>query len=222
MNSGKFNKAIYSLLFLVVFLCLFTTNKGFCNKNYVALTFDDGPNPPYTEQLLDILEKYKIKATFFFIGRNIEMHRNTAIEVVKRGHEIGNHGYMHENLALKTPNKIINEISKTDSLIKGLGLSEVKLFRPPFGSGLLSILISKLVGETLVLQGLSPIDYLRPSPDKIVYNIMKNIKPCSIITLHDGEGIRVETIVATELLINKLSENYEFVTASSLLKICKL
>lgn len=211
------------ILFFGLFVIVETTMASVtCRKNIVALTFDDGPNPPHTEELLKLLEKHKIKATFFLIGRNIEMHKFSALEIVKSGHEVGNHGYMHERRAsLFSLHKIVYEIRKTDELIESLGLAKPKLFRPPFGESYLGGLVSKKLGKTLILydKGLAPKDYLRVDPELIYEDIIKNVKPCSIIALHDGEGIRVETLVSTEKIINELkSRNYDFVTVSNLLR----
>lgn len=92
--------------------------KGNNDQKVVALTFDDGPDEVYTPQILDILKKYDVKATFFLVGENIERNSDIVAREVEEGHEIGNHTYTHINVAKNGYNEIYNEIIKTQDIIK--------------------------------------------------------------------------------------------------------
>ena len=102
------------------------------SEKVVALTFDDGPDPIYTTQLLEILDRHQIKATFFMVGQKIEEHPNLAAGVYARGHELGNHSYSHQRMLLKSFPFIRHEIDRTDLLLRSLGVSGDIHFRTPF------------------------------------------------------------------------------------------
>ena len=90
----------------------------------VALTYDDGPSPPSTNQLLDILDRYQVKATFFEIGRNIEKHPEIVQMIVARGDELGNHSYSHKDMMFKPREFLLSEIEKTDQLLQEFGVKQ--------------------------------------------------------------------------------------------------
>ena len=94
------------------------------DQRIVALTYDDGPNPPYTDQLLDVLAKHDVKATFFMIGNRIEKHPDTVNRVITEGHQIGNHSYSHPLLGFLPPFYVRREIECTDALLQRLRRSE--------------------------------------------------------------------------------------------------
>ena len=106
---------------------------GATGKKTVALTFDDGPHPKYTKEILALLNRYGIRATFFFIGENIVYYKSTAQAVVNAGHEIGNHTYSHPIFSKVTTEELANEIEKTDRLLADIGYKNSSLFRPPHG-----------------------------------------------------------------------------------------
>lgn len=189
-------------------------------EKVVALSFDDGPNPPYTQELLKVLDHHKVRATFFMIGRNIEMHRNSALAVAKRGHEVANHTYLHHSLRWASPNEIKTEILNTDSLIRSLGYDKDVLFRSPFGeTGVFLPRVLWRMRRVNVLYDTTAPDYLRLSPDRLTQQLIENIHPGSIIVLHDGEGIRTETLLATHRLIEWLkTHDYRVVPVGELLK----
>ena len=100
----------------------------------IALTFDDGPHPRYTERILDILAKYGIKATFFMVGENVKNYPETAKRVASEGHEIGNHTYTHPHINSMKAEDLCGEIVKCEQAIREVtGVSSVNLFRPPEG-----------------------------------------------------------------------------------------
>ena len=103
------------------------------DERIVALTFDDGPHPRFTDEILDILEKYSVKATFFVIGRNAESYRGKLKRIAESGHEIGNHTYSHVTAGKTNAENFALELKKTHEIIKKITGTEPVLFRPPTG-----------------------------------------------------------------------------------------
>ncbi len=185
----------------------------------VALTYDDGPNPPYTNQLLELLERNQIKATFFVIGKIAEKYPETVQLILSKGHEVGNHSYSHTQLIFKNPFFIRSEIEKTDKLLRQLGVKQEIHFRAPYGRKLLALpyLLAKRQKKN-ILWNLDSKDYEADNPEVIGSYVIEHVHPGSIILMHDGGGERSRTIAATEILIKKLKEKgYKFKTISELI-----
>ncbi len=104
------------------------------DRKVVALTFDDGPQPEYTQELLGILEAHKIKATFYLVGKNVERHFDETTAIINAGHEIGNHSWSHPRMVFKSQKFIAEEIESTDKVIRAAGQLGEIYFRPPFGT----------------------------------------------------------------------------------------
>ena len=195
-------------------------NKGENEKcKRIALTFDDGPCAKYDRRILDILDKYKIKATFFMVGENIEREPETAREIVSRGHEIGNHTYSHKKLGRLGRNELESEISRTESIIERVCGKKAVLFRPP--EGYVSDTVGSVVtsdGYRLVLWSIDTLDWKGTSSDAICQKVMKGAKDGAIILCHDYIFGKSNTADAMEKFIPRLINNgYEFVTVSELL-----
>ena len=196
------------------------------DKKLVAFTFDDGPHPEFTIKLLELFKEKGIKATFFVTGSNIEKHKQLIIRMIKEGHELGNHSYSHKNLIFKKKNMIREEIEKTDSFLRELGVKGEIHFRPPFGRLLFaasSVLVS--LKKKVIMWNVPTKDYKENDPNVILNRIYKRIKPGSIIVLHDS-GIEISgkkidrqaTIDAVKVLIDELPKmGYEFRTVSELI-----
>ena len=187
------------------------------DEKVVALTFDDGPSKARTPALLEVLSKYEIKATFFMLGQNIEKYPEVAQMVYDQGHLIGNHSYSHPRLIFKPPSFIVEQIAKTDSLIRSIGQGNTQYFRPPYSS--------KYVVLPLVLNGMQkelvtgsfdpPSEYISPYDALAVANeVIENSEPGSIIYLHDGKASEYEQFAkSVELIIIGLKEKgFRFVT----------
>ena len=159
------------------------------DQKLVALTYDDGPNPPYTQQLLDVLERHQVKATFFLVGRNVEAYPALARSLVESGHEIGNHSYHHKPMTTFSRRKMGEEIERTNTVLEQvLGFKPV-LFRPPYGAigpGLRRALPD--TGMTSVLMDCIGYDWEETDPGKIAAHVLEDLGPGSIILLHDGHG----------------------------------
>ncbi len=191
------------------------------DERVVALTFDDGPNPPYTDRLLDILAVHNVKATFFMIGNRIERHPETARRIIAEKHQVGNHSYSHPLLGFCPPNIVRREIEKTDMLFQELGITEKTVFRAPLLTRFLP------VAYVLAQQDRPHIscnvwgwDWMTQHPGKINRTVLRKVKPGSIIVLHDGkaenkDANRWGTVEATDQIITGLKqEGYRFVRLS--------
>lgn len=191
---------------------------SFGAKN-VALTFDDGPHPRYTPEILALLDKYAIRATFFFIGQNIEYYPETAKAVLRAGHEIGNHTYSHPYYPKTDIATLAEEIQKTDSLLADIGCEDVPLFRPPqglFGEELPILL--RRIDKKAILWNIDTRDWEHKPSMQIVCNVEENLQGGDIILFHDYVSGESTTIPALKKLIPALLERgYRFVTVSELL-----
>jgi len=200
----------------------------------IALTFDDGPNDPYTSEILDILKNYQIKATFFVIGKNVELYPETAQRIIGEGHVIGNHSYTHSaNLSLST--NINYEITKAEEVIFDITGVRPVLFRPPHGkktpwsltilnsNGMITITWNNTANDQHNLLFLG-----KPNPFQYAHNIIKKAKPGQIILMHDGFGTEHGTLKSDRsmlvqslpIIISELQkQGYQFVTIPELLGI---
>lgn len=192
------------------------------NKNEhmkISLTFDDGPHPRYTRQILDILDEYKIKATFFVIGVNADNYPNTLSDIIERGHEIGNHTYSHPHVSNITSENLKDEIEKCESSIYCLTDCKTKLFRPP--EGMLDDSISKVISSLdykTILWDIDTRDWAHTPPNDIAKNIIDNISSGDIILMHDYIAYNSPTPEALRLFIpNLLERGFSFVVVSELI-----
>ena len=190
-----------------------------CEEKTIALTFDDGPHPRYTKQILDILEKYGVKATFFFVGQNIEYYPEAARAVVDAGHEIGNHTYTHNRVKAMSQDEVFAEMSRCDDMIYRLGECQTVLFRPPEGAfGEAVEKSAEMLGYSVILWSIDTRDWDHSTPAEIFQNVTQNIDSGDIILMHDYVGYNSPTPQALELIIPELqSRGYKFVTVSELI-----
>jgi len=192
---------------------------GSREKKLVALTFDDGPHPKETDQVLDVLKKYDVKGTFFIAGKHAQWYKEPLIRASKEGHEIGNHTFNHYDISTLNSRQLEEEIMKCEEAIKSVTGKKTKLFRPPFGSYRKNNLvdIAGKNGYKIVLwTGFDAKDWKNPSAEKIADTIYKNVKNGDIILLHDyGTD---NTVEALNILIPKMKkEGYKFTTVSDLI-----
>ena len=188
-------------------------------QRLVSLTFDDGPHPPYTDQLLDVLAKHNVKATFFMIGNRIEKYPQTVRRVIAEGHQVGNHSYSHPVLGFRLPVRIRREIKHTDKLLRQLGTAGEIGFRAPMLTRFLPVAwVLAKVDRTHISCNVWSWDWTTQNPDRITRRVLKKTKPGSIIVLHDGKAEnahanRTGTIEATDRIITKLKrKKYRFCT----------
>ena len=186
----------------------------------IALTFDDGPHPKITPKILDILDKYSVKATFFVIGVNVKNYPNQLKNILERGHEIGNHTYSHRILKSMPKGEIEKEIFDTQKEIGLIYDYNPTLIRPPCGLYDESLeMIARDLKSKIVLWAIDTHDWAHTSTSNMVKNVLKNIKDGDIILFHDYVSGEYNTPSALEILIPILLERgYEFVTVSELLQ----
>ena len=186
----------------------------------IALTFDDGPHPKITPKILDILDKYSVKATFFVIGVNVKNYPNQLKNILERGHEIGNHTYSHRILKSMPKGEIEKEIFDTQKEISLIYDYNPTLIRPPCGLYDESLeMIARDLKSKIVLWAIDTHDWAHTSTSNMVKNVLKNIKDGDIILFHDYVSGEYNTPSALEILIPILLERgYEFVTVSELLQ----
>ena len=188
--------------------------------NRIAITFDDGPHPVYTRKILDILEKYHIKATFFIIGENARYYKDTLMEIVEKGHELGNHTFSHAIIKNKNVSDIIAEIEDCRNAIYDICGENTVLFRPPGG---IMAEVSSDDGEVfenydVILWSIDTMDWAHHEPEKIAEYVINNTKSGDIILMHDYIGKDSPTPEALEIIIPALiKKGYEFVTVGELI-----
>jgi peptidoglycan/xylan/chitin deacetylase (PgdA/CDA1 family) len=188
------------------------------NDKIAALTFDDGPHPRYTPQVLDVLDRYGVKATFFLMGRNLERHPEVARETLRRGHELGNHSYSHPKLWLMSLGRIRDEIARTDELIRSLGVNGPIHFRPPHAAKFVELpYVLTSMQKLSVLGDVDPEEWKRRPAEVMTASILRQVRPGSIIGLHDTAG--PETIRTLDQTLAALtSDGYRFETVSQFVR----
>jgi peptidoglycan/xylan/chitin deacetylase (PgdA/CDA1 family) len=196
------------------------------DKKLIALTFDDGPNEPYTSQILNLLKKYNIKATFFPVGENVARHRKTIQRMAREGHIIGNHTYSHSLFNEIFPINFNKSITKTQNLIHKVTGKTPILFRPPWFLRSHSIFKSAKKNNLTTITGTfgSYREVFQPNGKLLAKDAIKKIKPGAILVFHDGynnkSGKRISTVEAIkEIIPIIISKGYKFVTLPELLSV---
>jgi peptidoglycan/xylan/chitin deacetylase (PgdA/CDA1 family) len=180
----------------------------------IALTIDDGPNPVYTPQVLRLLEKYRVTATFSMIGIEVESYPGVARDVAAAGHIIANHTWTHPDLALLGPAAIDDQLNRATGAIHKVTGRVPTLFRAPYGAWSPAVLRRcAQTGMTPLDWSVDPRDWSRPGVSSIVGNIMANTRTGSIILEHDGGGNRSQTVAALKIVLPRLlAAGYHFHT----------
>ena len=189
-------------------------------EKIVAITFDDGPHPDYTPQILDLLAKYNAKATFFVAGNKVKSYPDVLKREVKEGHEIANHTYTHPYDRNISVNKLSSELDQTDKVIGNLSGYKPSLYRPVGGlhnDTIINTAVNKGFKVVLWSWHQDPKDWAMPPASKISNHIIKALQPGDIILLHDWSD-RPQTVHALETTLDYLYKNgYKCVTVSELL-----
>lgn len=185
----------------------------------IALTFDDGPWPTTTVQILDILKQNNIKGTFFWVGRYLQVYPELGKKVAQAGHAIGNHTWNHQYIKYNEEGAA-REIDRTTSLIEELTGIRTYMFRPPGGilnNGLAAYAQKK--NYTVVMWSADSLDW-RTATQSLMENVMRQANSGGIVLMHDGGGNRSKTVEALPKIIAKLKkEGYTFVTVPELLEM---
>ena len=197
-------------------------NEVSTSQKAVAITFDDGPNPIYTPEVLDIFAKAEGKATFFMIGEQMKKNPEIVKKVAEQGHEIGNHTFSHPKLSELSPADCLSEIERNEEIIQELTGQLPVVFRPPYldyNNDTISILKDKgypMIGAL----NMEAQDWEQPGVEHILSASKKCVRNGSILIFHDGFGDRSQTIQAVKKLVFELkSEGYQLLTVSELLNL---
>lgn len=183
------------------------------DKNKVAITFDDGPNPEYTVELLEGLQKRGVKATFFVLGAEVEKYPDIVKKIDDGGHLIGVHSYEHVNFGQIGDEAAIEQIEKTQEAIHNVTGKYAGYIRPPYGCWKKSLDVEVPLIE--VLWDIDPLDWATKDADTVVQRILKGVPEGSIILLHDASQSSVQAAFSVIDILQQ--ENYEFVTVEDLL-----
>lgn len=182
-------------------------------KKKVALTFDDGPHPVYTPEMLDLLKEKNIKATFFLLGEQVEKYPDIVKRMNDEGHLIGNHSYKHEQLSKLSSVQACSQVNRTNELIYAITGKYPEYLRPPFGDW--KDRLDCEVNMIEVLWDVDTLDWSSQNKDKVVSKVMKNVEEGDIILMHDSYE---STVKATAEIIDRLQKDgYEFVTVDELI-----
>ncbi len=183
-------------------------------RKRVALTIDDGPSPEYTPQVLRLLEKYRVTATFSMIGLEAAAYPGLVREVAAAGHKIANHTWSHLDLVYLPPAAVADQIGRATGAIHKATGKVPALFRAPYGAWSPVVLREcAQAGMTPLDWSVDPRDWSRPGVAAIVGNIMRNTKTGSIILEHDGGGDRSQTVAALKIVLPRLLDaGYRFAT----------
>jgi peptidoglycan-N-acetylglucosamine deacetylase len=191
----------------------------------LALTYDDGPNDPHTLNLLDVLARHGVQATFFVIGRYVEQRPDIVREILKAGHTLGNHTHTHPLLTFMSENEIRYELTRCRAALQDAIGEPSNLFRPPFGGRRPAVLrVARELGLKPVMWNVTGYDWNAPPAEVIEHKVTKRIRGGDVILLHDGGhkqlgADRSQTVIATDRLItNKKSQNFEFATISRMME----
>ena len=191
----------------------------------LALTYDDGPNDPHTQHLLDVLARHKVRATFFLIGRYVQQRPDIVRELVKAGHVVGNHTFTHPLLIFKSARELRVAARNCDRALTDAVGEHSNLFRPPFGGRRPAVLrIAREMGLEPIMWNVTGYDWNATSAEQIERKVTRQVRGGDVILLHDGGhrdfgADRSYTVTATDRLISRYkSEGYEFVTIPEMMR----
>ncbi|GIG85402.1 hypothetical protein Pen02_03380 [Plantactinospora endophytica] len=178
---------------------------------YVALTFDDGPDPRYTPQILDILREYHVRATFCLVGQNAQAYPELVRAIVADGHTLCNHSWTHDvKLGSRPSATILADLVRTNEAIRAaVPDARIAYFRQPGGAWTASVVAAaQQLGMTSLHWAVDPQDWTRPGSGAIAARVTAGIAPGAIVLLHDAGGNRQGTVIALYWLLPDLGRQY--------------
>lgn len=190
------------------------------NKKMVALTFDDGPDDVVTPQIIDILNDFGVKGSFFFIGSEIEKNREIVQKTDASGHLVLNHSYHHNEMTKLTEEEMAKEIETTDKAIEAIIGKKPSILRTPYGDTDERVVkVASEAGHTIVLWSIDTLDWSHHDANKTVKNVVENVRNGDIILMHSA-SIHGENSKALPILIEELKvSGFELVDLATLLNI---
>ncbi len=189
------------------------------NLPYIAMTYDDGPHPQNTPRLLDMLRERNIKATFYVIGRSVNLYPQITRRIVAEGHEIGNHTWTHPNLKKLSNAAVRSELNRTRDIIVSTCGVKPRTMRPPYGALRQDqrAWIYKEYGYPTILWSVDPEDWKRPGISVVTSRIVNNTRNGGIVLAHDLHKSTIDAMPGT--LDGLLRKGFKFVTVSQLLAL---
>lgn len=201
--------------------------RGRLDENKMALSFDDGPDTTYTPAVLDKLNEYDVKATFFLVGERAEAHPEIVERIVKEGHEIANHTWDHPKMTEIPVEEVRDQINQTEKKLHEITGHATRMYRPPYGFQNEELV--KVMGDlnySIIIWSQDSLDWKDLTSEEVADNILSDITPGAIILQHSAGGMAGEedglmrTVDALDKVIPKLQDDgTEFVTVSELLNI---
>jgi peptidoglycan/xylan/chitin deacetylase (PgdA/CDA1 family) len=192
----------------------------------LALTYDDGPNDPYTWRMMEVLERHGVKATFFLIGQYVQQTPEIARALVAAGHAIGSHTWSHPNLIFAPATEVRRQLAQTRQAIFDATGVETKIFRPPFGGRRTATLRTvRAFGLQSVMWNVTCYDWKAKSADEIVAHAERQIRGGDVILLHDGSHVRMganrsRSVEASDRILRRYrGEGFEFVTIPEMMEM---
>ncbi len=173
----------------------------------VTLTFDDGPSPIFTPQVLAILKKYHVKATFFVMGWAVKKYPNLIRQMIADGHAVASHTNSHPNLTRISQRQLRYEVLMPKEAIKSVIGKPPVCLRPPFGAGNKRVAaFIRTHGMIMVPMGFNSFDYKRPGVNKLIKWVVSNARSGRVILLHDGYKARAQTVKALPAIIEGIQK----------------
>jgi peptidoglycan-N-acetylglucosamine deacetylase len=198
--------------------------KGPATVPKIALTFDDGPHPIYTDQILNILNSYNIKATFFLLGSNLKGRQEQVKRLVSEGHTIGSHTWSHPDIRNLSESQLHNELKQFDQVLKEITGLRSTLFRPPYGFYTEDNILSLYQQNYhLIKWSVDSFDWRDKSVDNIFLNIIPGVRAGSIILFHDTISSETKQSLTVQLLPELIKtlqgQGYNFVTVDEMVGV---
>jgi len=201
---------------------------GIRGSKQIALTYDDGPNDPHTLQLLDVLAKHSVRATFFMIGRYVRQRPDLARAVAQAGHVIGNHTFTHPLLIFESEAGARTQLVDCQRALTDTIGEHSNLFRPPFGGRRPATLrVARALRLETVMWNVTGYDWNAPPAAVIEKKVVRQMRGGDVVLLHDGGhramgADRAQTVAATDNLIRRYKDQgYEFVTVEEVLAVSR-
>jgi peptidoglycan/xylan/chitin deacetylase (PgdA/CDA1 family) len=196
-----------------------------CNDRRLALTFDDGPNDPHTTNLLEVLDRHGVKATFFMIGRYVRERPEIAAAVARAGHVIGNHTFTHPNLIFCSRAQIRAQLESCEHALTDVVGEHSRLFRPPFGGRRPAVFeVATELGFSVIMWSVTSHDWRSDPATRVEAQVLRQVRGGDLILLHDGGhrslgADRSQTVKATDAIIRRYhDQGFTFVAVPEMME----